>query len=144
MNKSGNYNYEKYYGLYDELSKEKNAKLLIKNITNVILYINPYIVHESFNKKMKKFKDYNNYENREKNNKIIHYYYIFNIIPSLEQGVIFSFINNNIISFFKLNNGINLIILEIELIYNYILLLNDNKNYISLVKENTKDFYELR
>jgi len=142
--KSGNYNYEKYYGLYDELSKEKNAKLLIKNITNVILYINPYIVHESFNKKMKKFKDYNNYENREKNNKIIHYYYIFNIIPSLEQGVIFSFINNNIISFFKLNNGINLIILEIELIYNYILLLNDNKNYISLVKENTKDFYELR
>lgn len=138
-----NYNYEEYYGLYDELSKEKNAKFLIKNITNIILYINPYVVHGSFNRKMKIYKDYNNYETKEKNNKIIQYSYEFNIVPSLEQGVIFSFIDNNIISFFKLNNGINLIILEIELIYNYILLLNENKNYISLVKENTKQFYEL-
>ena len=142
--KNGNYNYEEYYGLYDELSKEKNAKILIKNITNVILYINPYVVHGSFHRKMKIYKDYNNYETKEKNNGVAQYSYEFNIVPSLEQGMIFSFIDNNIISFFKLNNGINLIILEIELIYNYILLLNDNKNYISLVKENTKDFYELR
>ena len=142
-NKNENYNYEEYYGLYDELSKEKNVKILLKNITNVILYINPYVVHGSFNKKLKKYKDYNYYEIKEMNNKIVQYSYEFNIVPSLEQGLIFSFIDNNIISFFKLNNGINLIILEIELIYNYILLLNENKNYISLVKENPKEFYEL-
>ena len=141
--KNEKYNYEEYYGLYDELSKEKNAKILLKNITNIILYINPYVVHGSFNKKLKIYKDYNNYETKEKNNKIIQYFYEFNIVPSLEQGMIFSFIDNNIISFFKLNNGINLIILEIELIYNYILLLNENKNYILLVKENPKEFYEL-
>ena len=138
-----NYNYEEYYGLYDELNKEKNAKILIKNITNVILYINPYVVQGSFNKKMKIYKDYNNYETKEKDNKIVHYSYEFNIVPSLDQGLIFSFIDNNIISFFKINNGINLIILEIELMYNYILLLNENNIYISLVKENTKEFYEL-
>jgi hypothetical protein len=138
-----NYNYEEYYGLYDELNKEKNAKILIKNIANIILYINPYVVHGSFNRKMKIYKDYNNYETKEKNNKIVQYSYEFNIIPTLEQGLIFSFIDNNIISFLKINNGINLIILEIELIYNYILLLNENKDYISLVKENTKEFYEL-
>ena len=142
-NKNENYNYEEYYGLYDELSKEKNVKILLKNITNVILYINPYVVHGSFNKKLKKYKDYNYYEIKEMNNKSVQYSYEFNIVPSLEQGLIFSFIDNNIISFFKLNNGINLIILEIELIYNYILLLNENKNYISLVKENAKEFYEL-
>jgi len=142
-NKNENYNYEEYYGLYDELSKEKNVKILLKNITNVILYINPYVVHGSFNKKLKKYKDYNYYEIKEMNNKSVQYSYEFNIVPSLEQGLIFSFIDNNIISFFKLNNGINLIILEIELIYNYILLLNENKNYISLVKENPKEFYEL-
>ena len=142
-NDNENNNYEEYYGLYDELSKEKNAKILIKNITNVILYINPYVVQGSFNKKMKIYKDYNNYETKEKTNKIVQYSYEFNIVPSLDQGLIFSFIDNNIISFFKINNGINLIILEIELIYNYILLLNENNIYISLVKENTKEFYEL-
>jgi hypothetical protein len=140
---SENYNYEEYYGLYDELNKEKNAKILIKNIANIILYINPYVVHGSFNKKMKIYKDYNNYETKEKNNKIVQYSYEFNIVPSLDQGLIFTFIDNNIISFFKINNGINLIILEIELIFNYILLLNENQNYMSLVKENTKYFYEL-
>ena len=142
-NENENNNYEEYYGLYDELSKEKNAKILIKNITNVILYINPYVVQGSFIKKMKIYKDYNNYETKEKTNKIVQYSYEFNIVPSLDQGLIFSFIDNNIISFFKINNGFNLIILEIELIYNYILLLNENNIYISLVKENTKEFYEL-
>ena len=141
--KNENYNYEEYYGLYDELNKEKNAKILIKNISNIILYINPYVVHGSFNRKMKIYKDYNNYEIKEKNNKIVQYSYEFNIVPSLDQGLIFTFIDNNIISFFKINNGINLIILEIELIFNYILLLNENKNYMSLVKENTKYFYDL-
>ena len=92
---------------------------------------------------MKIYKDYNNYETKEKTNKIVQYSYEFNIVPSLDQGLIFSFIDNNIISFFKINNGINLIILEIELIYNYILLLNENNIYISLVKENNKEFYEL-
>ena len=138
-----NYNYEEYYGLYDELNKEKNAKILIKNIANIILYINPYVVHGSFYRKMKIYKDYNNYETKEKNNKIVQYSYEFNIVPSLDQGLIFTFIDNNIISFFKINNGINLIILEIELLFNYILLLNENQNYMSLVKENTKYFYEL-
>ena len=141
--KNENYNYEEYYGLYDELNKEKNAKILIKNITNVILYINPYVVHGSFNKKMKVYKDYNDYESKENKNKLVQYSYEFNIVPSLDQGLVFTFIDNNIISFFKINNGINLIILEIELIFNYILLLNENKNYMSLVKENTKYFYEL-
>ena len=61
----------------------------------------------------------------------------------MEQGLLFPFKDNNIISFFKINNGINFIILEIELIFNYILLINDNNDYMELLGKESRDFYEL-
>ena len=136
-------NYENYYGLYDELEKEYYAKLLLKYISNIVLYVNPYVVIGTFKRKTKIYKDYNIYKSIEKDNKIIQYNYEFNISPSLEQGLLFPFKDNNIISFFKINNGINFIILEIELIFNYILLINDNNDYMELLGKESRDFYEL-
>ena len=89
--------FQKYYALYDELEYKEYTKSIIKNINNIILYINPYIVLNSFNKKSTIYKDYNYYEiDDEKNNKRIQYSYEFNIIPSLNYGLIFPFKNNNI------------------------------------------------
>ena len=140
-------NYEKYYCLYDELESKEYAKSIINNINNIILYINPSIVLSSFNKKARIYKYYNYYEiHEEKKNKISQYNsysYEFNVIPSSENGIIFPFKNNSIVSFFKNNNGINFIILEIELIYNYILLINDNNNFIALLNENKNEILTL-
>ena len=137
-------NYEKYFGLYDVLESKENAKIIINNIKNIILYINPYIVLSSFNKKIKIYKDYNYYENNDdKKNIKIQYSYEFNVIPSSENGIIFPFKNNTIISFFKNNNGLNLIILEFELMYNYIFLINDNNNFRQILNENKKEMFSL-
>ena len=135
-------NYENYYGLYDELESEEYSEFILNNINNMLLYINPYVVISSFNKKTKIYKDYNYYENPDNSTKN-QYSYEFNIIPSLDNGLIFPFKDNNIISFFKINNGLNFIILEIELLYNYILLLNNNSNFMVLVNENNKALFSL-
>ena len=137
-------NYEKYYGLYDVLESKENAKIIINNIKNIILYINPYIVLSSFNKKIKIYKDYNYYENNDdKKNKKIQYFYEFNVIPSSDIGIIYPFKNNSIISFFKNNSGLNLIILEFELMYNYIFLINNNNNFSKILSENKKEMFSL-
>ena len=135
-------NYEQYYGLYDELENEIYTKNILNHISNLILYINPYVVISSFIKKATIYKDYNYYEIPEKTSKL-QYSYEFNIVPSLDNGLLFPFKDNNIISFFKINNGLNLIILEIELIYNYLLLLYNNNNFMALVNENKKELYTL-
>ena len=108
-------------------------------MNNMILYINPYIINSSFNKKSYSYKDYNTYENEYMKN--INYFYKFNIIPSLEQGKIFSFRDYNLVSYLKINNGINLIILEIEALFNYILLLNDKKEFSELLNKNKEGFF---
>ena len=108
-------------------------------MNNMILYINPYIINSSFNKKSYSHKDYNTYENEYMKNII--YFYKFNIIPSLEQGKIFSFRDYNVVYYFKINNGINLIILEIEALFNYILLLNDKKEFSELLNKNKEGFF---
>ena len=136
--------YEKYYGLNDVLESKDNAKNIINNIKNIILYINPYIILSSFNKKLNKYKDYNYYENNDnKKNTKIQYSYEFNVIPSSENGIIFPFKNNSIVSFFKNNNRLNLIILEFELIYNYLLLINDNNKFGAILNENKKEMFLL-
>ena len=136
------HNYEIYYGLNDDLIKQKKDKKIFNMVNNMILYINPYIIVSSFNKKATSYKDYNIYQNE--NIKNINYFYEFNVIPSLDIGKIYAFRDFNIVSFFKTNNGLNFIILQIEVLFNYILLIGNNTEYLELInKDKTKeDFYE--
>ena len=133
------HNYEIFNGLDEDLVKQNTIKKILNYMNNMILYINPYIINSSFNKKSYSHKDYNTYENEYMKN--INYFYKFNIIPSLEQGKIFSFRDYNLVSYFKINNGINLIILEIEALFNYILLLNDKKEFSELLNKNKEGFF---
>jgi hypothetical protein len=133
------HNYEIYYGLGEDLIKLKKVTKLFNMMSNMILYINPYIIVSSFNKKITTFKDYNKYKNENK--KEINYLYEFNVIPSLEQGKIYAFRDFNIISFFKTNNGLNFIILQIETLFNYILLLNNKKEYLELPNKDKRNFF---
>ena len=147
LNKNGNKenatidNYKEYYNLDDELEKKQNINTILDNINKIYLYINPYSVLSSFNKKGKSYKDYIVYEIDEKTKK--QYSYEFNVIPSLENGQIFSFKDFNIISYFKLNNGLNFIILEIETIYNYLILLNNNDIYREFAKSKKNEFLHM-
>ena len=52
--------------------------------------------------------------------------------------MIYPFKDNSIISFLKLNNGINFLILQIELIYNFVLLMKNNNS--TEIKYNKDDF----
>ena len=134
------HNYEIYYGLNDDLIKQKKLDKILKLINNMILYINPYIIVSSFNKKEKIYKDYNIYENET--NKNISYFYEFNTVPSLDQGKIYSFRDFSVVSFFKINNGLNFVILQIEILYNFILVLNSKEEFINSSNINNKEFFE--
>ena len=135
--------YENYYELYDILEIKQNIRSLLDKIKNIILYINPDVLLFPL-RKGKIYKDFNYYEIQDINiTQINQYYYELNIFPFFENGLIFPFTNIDIISFFKINNGLNFIILEIELFYNYIILLNYNENYIKILKENSKNFFKL-
>ena len=132
------HNYEIYYGLGEDLIKLKQATKLLQIVNKIILYINPYVLISSFNKKSLSYKDYNLYENDIK--KKINYFYEFNIIPSLEQGKIYPFRDYSIVTFFKINNGLNFIIMQIETLFNYILILNNKEQFIKLPYKNIQDF----
>ena len=134
------HNYEIYYGLGEDLIKLNKVTKLFNMMSNMILYINPYIIVSSFNKRATTFKDFNKYQNENK--KEINYLYEFNVIPSLDHGKIYAFRDYNIISFFKTNNGLNFIILQIETLFNYILLLSNKKEYLELPNKDKKNFYE--
>ena len=134
------HNYEIYYGLNDDLIKQKKLDKILKLINNMILYINPYIIVSSFNKKEKIYKDYNIYENET--NKNISYFYEFNTVPSLDQGKIYSFRDFSVVSFFTINNGLNFVILQIEILYNFILVLNSKEEFINSSNINNKEFFE--
>jgi len=117
-----------YYGLFDDLEKKSYALELYNNIKNIILYINPTVIINSFSKKIKVYKDDKNYiDVTDSKGKTYNYSYEFNVVPSLENNNIYSFKDYNIISFFKLNNGMNYLILQLETMYNFILLMK-NKN----------------
>jgi hypothetical protein len=133
------HNYEIYYGLSEDLTKQKKTEKILEKMNNMILYINPFIIVSSFNKKEKIFKDCNIYKNE--NNKNITYFYEFNTIPSLEQGKIYSFRDYSVITFFKINNGLNFNILQIEALYNFILLLGSKEEYLQLPNKNSKEFF---
>ena len=133
------HNYELYYGLSDDLDKLKKIEKFVSKGNNMILYINPYIINSSFNKKLLIYKDYNIYECDNKNK--YNYFYEFNVIPSLDQGKIYSFRDNNIVPFFKTNNGFNFIIMQIESLFNYILLLAKNEQFLEIPNKNKKIFF---
>ena len=132
------HNYEIYYGLGEDLIKLKQTGKLLKIVNKIILYINPYVLISSFNKKSLSYKDYNLYENESK--KKINYFYDFNIIPSLEQGKIYPFRDYSVVTFFKINNGLNFIIMQIETLFNFILILNSKEQFIKLPYKNIEDF----
>ena len=137
------YDIKEYYGLYNDKENELYIKEILNNINNLIVYINPDVVLNSFDKKTKIYKDYNNYIRYYNNNETINYFYEFSVIPSIEQELIIPFKDNNIFNFYKNNNGLNFNILIIELLYNYILLLNENSNCIILIKEKIKELFIL-
>ena len=133
------HNYEIYYGLGEDLNRQRKITKFFAVINNIILYINPYVIVSSFNKKGTLFKDFNIYQNENK--KEINYLYEFNVIPFLEQGKIYAFRDYNIVSFFKTNNGLNFIILQIEALFNFILLLSNKKEYLDLTNKDKKNFF---
>jgi hypothetical protein len=133
------HNYEIYYGLSQDLTIQKKIDKILEKMNNMILYVNPFIIVSSFNKKEKIFKDCNIYQNE--NNKNITYFYEFNTIPSLEQGKIYSFRDYSVVAFFKINNGLNFNILQIEALYNFILLLGSKEEYLKFPSKNFKEFF---
>ena len=133
-------NYKEYYGLIDK-DNEERMKKISNYITQIVLYINPYVVTSTFSKKLKIYKDANIYEINEGKNKV-QYSYEFNVVPTLDNGQIFAFKDNNLLSYLKINNGLIIITLEIETLYNYILLLNNNGNYMNIVNDNKEEFYK--
>jgi hypothetical protein len=118
------------------INKEEELYQLIndikKSLGNLILYINPSVILNNYNFKEKfKFNDYQFYNNcldevnDSRKQKI---YYKF--ITEEEISNLFS-IQNSFFDFFMKNNGFNLIILNIESIYNYLLVTNDiDKKYL--------------
>ena len=126
-----------YYGLFEEIDNRNYVIEIYYKIKNIILYIDPNVVINSFNKRTKIYKDEKIYYD-EDTKKMFQYTYEFDIIPSLESNYIYSFKDNSIISFFKLNNGINYLILQIEAMYNFILLMKYNNK--EEIKYNIDDF----
>ena len=117
-----------YYGLFDDLENKNYVLEFYNNIKNIVLYINPTVIINSFNKRTKVYIDNKNYiDVTDSKGKTYNYSYEFNTVPSLENNNIFSFKDNNIVSFFKFNNGMNYLILQLEAMYNFILL-KKNKN----------------
>ena len=118
-----------YYGLCADLNNKNRVLEIYNKIKNFILYIDPNVIINSFNKKTKIFKEERAYnDSPEAKYKPILYTYEFTEIPNLENNFIYPFKDNNIISFLKLNNGMNYLILQIEIMYNFILLMKNNNN----------------
>jgi hypothetical protein len=118
-----------YYSLFDELKTRNKAIEIYNKIKNIILYVNPSVIINAFNKKAKIYKDEKIYnESTDTKNKITQYEYEFNVTPSLDNDYIYAFKDYNIVSFFKLNNGLNYLILQIEVMYNFILLMKYNNS----------------
>ena len=109
-----------YYGLFDEIENRNNVLEIYNKIKNIILFIEPNVVINSFNKRTKIYKDEKIYYDTD-TKKNCKYAYEFNTIPSLESNNIYTYKDNNIISFYKLSNGISYLILQIETMYNFIL-----------------------
>jgi len=130
-----------YYSLFDELKTKNKAIEIYNKIKNIILYVNPSVVRNAFNKKAKIYKDEKIYnESTDTKNKITQYEYEFNVIPSLDNDYIYAFKDYNIVSFFKLNNGLNYLILQIEVMYNFILLMKYNNSEDNNYNYNKSDF----
>ena len=130
-----------YYSLFDELKTRNKAIEIYNKIKNIILYVNPSVVINAFNKKAKIYKDEKIYnESTDTKNKITQYEYEFNVTPSLDNDYIYAFKDYNIVSFFKLNNGLNYLILQIEVMYNFILLMKYNNFEDNNYNYNKSDF----
>ena len=112
------------------INKEEELYQLInevkKSLGNLILYINPNVILNNLNFKDKhKFHDYQFYNNRldEINDDIKKKIY-YEFTTEEEISNLF-FIQNSFFDFFMKNNAFNFIILNIESIYNYLLVSND-------------------
>ena len=127
------FSYEEYYGLFNkDIDKLNNVK---NSLGNVLLYINPEVVLNNLNfYEINKFNDYqtdnknesnNNKKKNQKNNiSNNNIYYSFNADNNISNYV---YKEENLLKFFINNHGFNYIILNIESIYNYLIILNDDK-----------------
>jgi hypothetical protein len=118
---------QKYYDNIDN-NKIDFANSIRKELGRLLLYLNPDVVLNTIGYENKyKFRDSRKYLSHD-NKEIIVYYY-FNTEDNID---IFPQKDNNIIVSLIANNGYNLIVLDIEYIYNYLLIVNkDNYNDIN-------------
>ena len=116
------FSYDEYKGaLYNKLDLIKEIKQLFKNI---ILYINPDIILNGLIIGKTKYRDeqiYNIFDSNKKQSENINTYYIFNYNQDISNIVLKQ---NSLVSFIMNNHGLNYIILNIESIYNYLLVGN--------------------
>ena len=118
------------------VNKEEELYQLInevkKSLGNLILYINPSVIINNLNFKDKyKFHDYQFYNNcLDETNDVSKQKIYYEFTTEEEISNLF-FIQNSFYDFFMKNNGFIFIILNIESIYNYLLVTNDiDKKYL--------------
>ena len=136
-NNSENENNDNNYIFFDQIyyyEIDNNTKSLISKIRNelgiLLLYFNPDVVLNTVGYSKKKiFRDYQNYElSNDKNSEKKYIYYNFseklivNDYPRKE---------NKFFYFFMYNHGYDLLLFNIEYIYNYLLISNNNYNAIN-------------
>ena len=136
-NNSENENNDNNYIFFDQIyyyEIDNNTKSLISKIRNelgiLLLYFNPDVVLNTVGYSKKKiFRDYQNYElSNDKNNEKKYIYYNFseklivNDYPRKE---------NKFFYFFMYNHGYDLLLFNIEYIYNYLLISKNNYNAVN-------------
>ena len=123
------FSYEDYYGLFnidiDILNKVKNS------LGNALLYINPEVVLNNINfYEVNEFKDCQVYDSffkelkDKKNSSNNNIYYSFN---SSNINNDYAYKEESLLKFFINIHGFNYIILNLEAIFNYLIILNDDK-----------------
>jgi alpha-amylase/alpha-mannosidase (GH57 family) len=123
------FSYDEYKGaLYNKLDFIKEIKQLFKNI---ILYINPDTILNGLVIGKTIYRDepiYNIFDSKTKQSDNTNTYYRFNYNQDISNIVQKQ---NSLVSFIMNNHGLNYIILNIESIYNYLLVGNMNNIHSS-------------
>ena len=134
---------EKFFFSYEEYKGNNNIDMIIlndirKSLGNEILYINPQVVINNLNinreikipDKENYFRDFQTYNNllneqNDNNNSQKTIFYLFNANKNIYNNV---FKENSLFQFLINCNGYNFIILNIECIYNYLIISKDENS----------------
>ena len=121
------FDYNSYYGINNYNIKSLNVVTELKEIlNNLVFYINPEVVLNNLNFYYgEKFRDYQIYNNlfNLNNNENLNRYYEFHNEKNIDDLV---FIQNSFIEFFNNNQMLDFLLLNIELIYNELLICDYN------------------